>query len=267
MTATDVDIKAASGPLTISDDDPWLWLAAGWRDLTRAPRLSLAYGAIFSFGSLGFVSGLIWLDLFYLLLPLGAGFMLVGPILAIGLYEGSRRLETGESVGFFDVLNGCRESLPRIMWAGGGLGLVMFAWMQIAALLFMLFFGDGHYPSEPQLMFEMLFYSPRGLAFIFVGSSIGAVIAFVVFAFSAISMPLLMERDVDFIAAGKISVDAVRHNLRPMLLWAALIGLFTATGIVTLFLGLIICFPLIGHSTWHAYRALVPKEAPGADQA
>ena len=263
MTVTDTASDGADssqGFSLITYEDPWAWLASGWGDLTKSPWLSLTYGAIFSVGSLGFVTALYWFDLLYLLPPLGAGFMLVAPMMAIGLYEGSRPLESGESVAFMDVLAGCKKSLPRMIWAGGGLGLVLFAWMQIAALLFMLFFGDGHYPAEPELMFEMLFYSPRGLAFLAVGSAVGAVLAFVVFALSAVSMPLLMERDVDFIAAGKISVNAVRLNLRPMLLWAALIGLFTATGIATLFIGMIFCFPLIGHATWHAYRALVPKE-------
>ena len=244
----------------ITYDDPWVWLAAGWGDMMRSPWLSLTYGAVFSLGSLAIVIGLVWLDVMYLLLPLAAGFMLVAPMMAIGLYEGSRRLESGESIAFFDVLKGCRKNLPRMAWAGGGLGLVLFAWMQIAALLFMLFFGGGHIPAEPELLFQMMFYSPRGLAFLAVGTAIGAVLAFIVFALSAVSMPLLMERDIDFIAAGKVSVDAVRSNLRPMLLWAALIGLFTATGIVTLFIGMIFCFPLIGHSTWHAYRALVPQQ-------
>jgi uncharacterized membrane protein len=253
------DNTSGSQPVLITYDDPWAWLAAGWRDVMRSPALSFTYGAIFSLGSLAMFAGMIWFDLLYLLVPLAAGFMLVAPMMAIGFYEGSRRLETGESTGIIDVLAGCRKVLPRIAWAGGGLGLVMYAWMQIAALLFMLFFGDGHYPAEPELMFEMLFYTPKGLAFLAVGSGIGAVLAFGVFALSAVSMPLLMERDVDFIAAGKISVAAVRNNLRPMILWAALIGLFTAAGIVTLFIGLIFCFPLIGHGTWHAYRALVPR--------
>jgi uncharacterized membrane protein len=252
-----------STPTTITYDDPWVWLALGWQDLVRSPGLSLTYGAIFTMGSLGLFGTLVSYDLLYLLPPMGAGFMLIAPLMAIGLYEGSRRLETGESVAILDVLKGCKSVLPRMVWAGGGLGLVLFAWMQTAALLFMLFFGDGHYPAEPALMFDMLFYSPRGLAFLIVGTGVGAVIAFAVFAVSAVSMPLLMERDVDFIAAGKISIDAVRNNLRPMLLWAVLIGLFTAAGIATLFLGMILCFPLIGHSTWHAYRALVPKDVPG----
>jgi uncharacterized membrane protein len=264
MTASDTADRGSSEnpqPGQITYDDPWTWLAAGWQDLTRSPGLSLTYGAIFSLGSLALFSALVWFDLLYLLMPLAAGFMLVGPMMAIGLYEGSRRLESGESTSFFDVLQGCKAVLPRIAWAGGGLGLVLFAWMQIAALLFMLFFGDGHMPAEPELIFQMLFYSPRGLAFLGVGTGIGAVIAFFVFAVSAVSMPLLMERDLDFIAAGKISADAVRANLKPMLLWGGLIALFTAAGIATFFIGLILSFPLIGHATWHAYRALVPPEA------
>ena len=241
----------------ITYDDPWHWLAAGWRDLTRAPALSLGYGAVFSLVSFGITFGLMRSGFHALILPLAAGFMLVGPMLAVGLYEISRRLEAGEAVNLRAVLGNCKVCLPRVGWMGAALMLFLFAWMQIAALLFMLFFGGEHYPAEPELLFSVLFYTPRGIAFVFVGSAVGAVLAVMVFAISAISVPLLVERDIDIVGAAEISIRVVRDNMRPMLLWAMLIALFTAAGIATFFVGLIVTFPLIGHATWHAYRALV----------
>lgn len=242
-------------------DDPWNWLAAGWRDMSRAPVLSLGYGALFTLISFGISFGLFKSGFHYLILPLAAGFMLVGPMLAIGLYEISRRLEAGEAVSLAAVLANCKICLPRIGWMGAGLMLFLFAWMQIAALLFMLFFGGVNYPAEPELLFSVLFYTPRGIAFLTVGSLVGAVLAVVVFAISAISVPLLVERDIDIVGAADISIRAVRRHTRPMLLWGLLIALFTAAGIATAFIGLIVTFPLIGHATWHAYRALVGQSS------
>jgi len=252
-----VSLDENEGRQAITYDDPWNWLAAGWRDLTRTPVLSLGYGAVFSLVSFGISFGLLKSGFHALILPLAAGFMLVGPMLAIGLYEISRRLEAGDDVSLRAVLRNCKYCLPRVGWMGAALMLFLFAWMQIAALLFMLFFGGENYPAEPELLFSVLFYTPRGIAFVLVGSSVGAILAVAVFAISAISVPLLVERDIDIVGAAEISIRIVRDNIRPMLLWAVLIALFTAAGIATLFLGLIITFPLIGHATWHAYRALI----------
>ncbi len=247
----------------ITYDDPWNWLAAGWKDITRAPVLSLSYGALFTLISFGISFGLIKAGMHFLILPLAAGFMLVGPMLAIGLYETSRRLEKGESVNLGVVLGECKVCLPRIGWMGAGLMLFLFAWMQIAALLFMLFFGGADYPAEPELLVTALFYTPRGIGFLMTGTAIGAVLAFVVFSISAVSIPLLMERDIDIVRAAYVSMRVVRANIRPMLLWGVLIALFTAAGLATLFIGLIVTFPLIGHATWHAYRDLVDAEKIG----
>jgi len=255
---TSIDDTVARTPVTY--DDPWKWLGAGWRDISRAPVLSLGYGALFTLISVGISLGLFQSGFHYLILPLAAGFMLVGPMLAIGLYETSRRLEVGEAVSLGAVLGSCRVCLPRVGWMGAGLMMFFFAWMQIAALLFMLFFGGTHYPAEPQNLFSMLFYTPRGIMFLSVGTLVGAVLAFVVFAISAVSVPMLVERDIDIVRAAGISIKSVRQNIRPMILWGVLIGLFTAAGIATAFVGLILTFPLIGHATWHAYRALVTNE-------
>jgi len=261
-----VSANETEAQTTIGYDDPWDWLAAGWRDMWRAPAFSLGYGALFTLVSFGISFGLFQAGFHFLILPLAAGFMLVGPMLAVGLYEISRRIEAGEPVNFKALQGACKICLPRVGWMGAGLMLFLFAWMQLAALLFMLFFGGANYPAEPELLFSVLFYTPRGIAFVAVGSAVGAVLALVVFAISAVSMPLLVERDIDIVGAAQISIRVVLKNLRPMLLWGMLIALFTAAGLATAFLGLILTFPLIGHATWHAYRALVGNGSlSGAD--
>jgi len=240
-------------------DAPWMWLAAGWRDMWRVPRISLAYGALFTILSAGLTAGLSYIHLLYLLPILAAGFMLLGPMLAVGLYEASRRLESGERVRFFDILFVSTRAPTQLAFVGALLALFFLAWVRVATLLFALFFGT----SEPVLaeFVSTLLFTPKGLAFLAVGTVVGAVLAFTVFAVSVISVPMLMVRDTDAITAMAKSVEAVRTNFWPMMVWAWLIALLTACGVATLYLGLVLTFPLVGHATWHAYRALVAESA------
>jgi uncharacterized membrane protein len=122
-------------------DRPWQWLAAGWRDLSRAPFISLSYGVIFAAVGYALTLGL-WLGgLTYLVLPMVCGFIIVGPLMAVGLYEVSRRLENGEPVSLGDALLAWRRNAGQIGLLGIALMLFLFAWIRIAALLFMLFYG------------------------------------------------------------------------------------------------------------------------------
>lgn len=239
-------------------DRPWSWLAAGWQDLWEAPGVSLTYGAIFTIVSFAITAGVLLGGLEYLLLPLAAGFMLVGPMLAVGLYETSRRLETGLPVSLGAALFVATRSPMRLGFLGIALMAILLVWMRAATLLFALFLGTTHLPPMAEIVPTLLFTS-NGLALLVVGTGCGAILAAAVFAISVISVPLLMERDVDFMTAILTSVLAVVRNPKPMLLWAWLVALLTACGLVTLFLGLIITFPLVGHATWHAYRETVGR--------
>jgi len=237
---------------------PWSWLSAGWQDLWQAPGVSLVYGVLFCLVSFAITAGVLLADLAYLLLPLTAGFMLVGPMLAVGLYETSRRLETGEPVSLGVALFVATRSPMRLAFLGVTLMIVLLIWMRLATLLFALFLGTTHFPPLAEIVPTLLF-TANGLMLLVVGSAAGALLAALVFAVSVISVPLLMERDVDFMTAVITSIQSVRRNPKPMLLWAWLIALLTACGLVTLFLGLIITFPLVGHATWHAYRDTIGR--------
>jgi uncharacterized membrane protein len=239
-------------------DRPWSWLAAGWQDLWEAPGVSLTYGAIFTIISFAITAGVLLIGLEYLLLPLTAGFMLVGPMLAVGLYETSRRLETGLPISLGAALFVATRSPMRLGFLGIALMAILLVWMRAATLLFALFLGTTHFPPTAEIVPTLLFTS-HGLALLIVGTGCGAILAAAVFAISVISVPLLMERDVDFMTAIVTSALAVVRNPKPMLLWAWLVALLTACGLVTLFLGLIITFPLVGHATWHAYRETVGR--------
>ena len=115
--------------------------------------------------------------------------------------------------------------------------------------------GGGNLTLETST--AQLFFSGSGLTFLAIFTLVGAVMAAIVFSISVVSIPMLLDRKIDFITAVLTSLSAVRANPAPMALWAALIATFTGIGLVTFYLGLVITLPLIGHATWHAYRDLV----------
>ncbi len=235
---------------------PWMWLAAGWSDLLKAPKTSLTYGLIFFIAGhlIGFS---IWFfDVAYLVLPLSAGFMLLGPILAVGLYDTSRRLEQNESTKFTETMFAWERNTVQIAYMGLLLMLFLLAWIRIATLIFALFFSDN--PPRPEQEFIIdVFFSSTSLPFLTTGTIVGAILAVIVFAISAFSIPMLLDRQVTVITAVVASVNAVRENTGAMIIWGVLIVGFTAAGIVIGFLGLVITMPLIAHATWHAYRETI----------
>jgi len=239
-------------------DRPWAWLAAGWEDMKRAPGVSLAYGAIFTAISFAVTAGVFFVGLEYLLFPLMAGFMLVGPMLAVGLYETSRRLETGEPVSLISALFVATRSPMRLAFVGIVLMALLLIWMRAATLLLALFLGTTQFPPLAEAI-PTLLLTTQGVTLLVVGTGAGAILAAAVFAISVVSVPMLMDRQVDFMTAIMTSLIAVWRNLKPMLLWAWLIAFLTAFGLATLYLGLIITFPLVGHATWHAYRDTVGR--------
>lgn len=241
----------------ITLEHPWRWLSSAWLDMCSAPGVSYAYGGIFA--AIGFVLtfGLAQYGLGYLILPLALGFAIVGPAVAVGLYETSRRLNAGETVDFGHALNAYRRNPGQIALVGLFLLVAFIAWIRLAALIFMLFFG-AHPPGLDDLVGKMLF-SPESLGFLMVGTLTGGLMAFGVFAMTAVAVPMLVDRRVDAMTAMLTSLDSVRHNWKPMMLWAFLIAFFTFFGLALFFVGLVVTLPLIGHASWHAYRDLVDE--------
>jgi uncharacterized membrane protein len=236
-------------------DRPWAWLRAGWLDLLRTPDASLAYGVGLAAISAVITLGLWLAGVLYLLLPLTTGFALIAPMLAVGVYDLSRRQEAGEPTNFRATLGVLGRNVPQLAAMGLVLALLHLVWVRLAILLYALFFS-GQNPTLPEAINNILFTN-TGLAFLVVGSAIGFGLAVLAFAISAVSLPMLVDRPVSVFAAIATSVAAVRLNARPLALWAALIAAFVAFGVVTFYLGLIVVLPLIGHATWHAYRDLV----------
>ncbi len=241
---------------TITLDHPWRWLSAGWLDMCTVPGISYFYGGLFT--AIGFVL-LFVLDQFeaaYLILPLAFGFALVGPVAAVGLYEISRRLTVGQSAEFGDVLRVIGRNGSQIALVGLFLLIAFLAWVRLAMLEFMLFFGAS--PPSLDHVLDAILLSPQSMPFLIVGTVTGGALALTVYAMTAIAIPMLIDRpECDAMTAMLTSLDAVRHNLRPMLLWAGLIAFFTLFGLSLFFVGLIVTLPLVGHASWHAYRDLV----------
>lgn len=237
----------------VSTDQPWEWLAAGWKDLWRVPATSISYGLLFVV--MGYWLVYLIGARFHYALALTTGFLLVGPFLAMGLYDISRRLEAGEAATLGHALTAWRHNALPIFLFGTLVGLLMIIWARLSAVLFAVIIGGRDLTLDAST--AQLFFSGSGLTFLIIFMLVGAVIAAVVFAISVVSIPMMLDRKTDFITAMLTSITAVRANPGPMVLWAALIVIFTGIGLVTFYLGLAIALPLIGHASWHAYRDLV----------
>jgi uncharacterized membrane protein len=237
----------------------WQWLAAGWRDMRVEPAGSLAYGFLVFVVSLAVVSGLMAFGWDYILLPALAGFMVVGPLLAVGLYEKSRRIAAGQPVSLSDMVLIHPASGGQILFTGVLLCLLMLAWMRAAVILYALFFGLLPFAGFDQVS-AVLFGTPAGLALLVVGTLVGALFAAFSFAISAFSIPMQLEERVDALTAMGTSMALVWNNLPVMLTWGVIVLVLFLLSLATGLLGLIVVFPLLGHGTWHAYRAIHSRE-------
>ncbi|HXH02732.1 MAG TPA: DUF2189 domain-containing protein [Candidatus Competibacteraceae bacterium] len=234
-------------------DHPWLWLLAGWRDLRKTPLASIAYGLVFVV--MGFYLTSMVSHMFHMALALATGFLLVGPFLAMGLYDLSARLERGQPATFWHAVTAWRGKGMTLALFGMMVGLIMIVWARLSALLYAVLFLGRNIEVEHSV--QALFFSGDGLRFLIAFTMVGAVLAALVFCISVVSIPMIMDRNCDFFTAIVTSLTAVRVNPGPMLLWAVLIVVITGVGLATFYLGLAITLPLVGHATWHAYRDVV----------
>ena len=232
------------------------WLALGWKDLTRRPLSSLLHGVVVTIG--GWVILAITLRYWYLLPGAFSGFLLVGPILATGLYELSRRLSQGERPGMREVIAAWRRGTRPLVWLGLMLVIAGTGWVLVSAVLFGLFVQAPITGVEGILRHIVL---SEGSFLFPVWITLGGFGAAIVFATTVVSAPMLLDRDVDMVTALVTSVRAVGENPITMVVWASIIMVATGIAALTLMLGFVLVIPLIGHATWHAYRDVVDASA------
>ncbi|MBX9648007.1 MAG: DUF2189 domain-containing protein [Xanthobacteraceae bacterium] len=240
----------------ITPADAFNWLAEGWRDFRTNIAISVVYGVAVFLISVTIVFSLFVLGWDYILFPAFAGFTVMGPIIAVGLYEKSRRLETGEPVTLLNMVLVKAKSGSQIMFTGVLLCLLMMLWMRAAVLIYALFFGLLPFPGLNHIA-PMLFTTEVGCAMLIVGSAVGGLFAAFSFAISAFSIPMLLNEKVDSLTAMGTSMALVWNNLRTMLTWAAIVLALFVLSLATAMVGLIVVYPLLGHGTWHAYRAVM----------
>jgi uncharacterized membrane protein len=231
------------------------WLAMGWHDLLIEPAPSLLYGLGVFIVSAAIVAGLSAFGWDYILFPAFAGFMVVGPVLAIGLYEKSRRIAAGQPASLANMIVVDPASGGQVLFTGVLLCLLMLLWMRAAVIVYALFFGLLPFPGL-QHVAAILFTTPTGWALLIVGTLVGALFAAFSFAISAFSVPMLLEERLDALTAMGTSMQLVWNNLPVMLTWGAIVLALFLLCLATGLLALVVVFPLLGHGTWHAWRAI-----------
>lgn len=245
-------------PVRIADDlsltDLGAALRAGWRDFLAMPQYGMFFGGIYvlagiAAGYVAFIGGeLSWL------IPATAGFPLVAPFIAVGLYEASRRREAGEPLGWGKVLGALKGHGDEQILSMGVIVFVAFGfWMIVAHAIFAIFMAESGMGGES----IAALLTPTGLTMLAVGSAIGAIMAFAFYTITVISLPMLVDRNVDFLTAIIASIKTIKTNAFVMLAWAVIISVVLFVAMIPAFFGLMVALPVLGHATWHLYRRVV----------
>jgi uncharacterized membrane protein len=231
-------------------------LGKGLRDFQAMPLYGLAFGALYAAGGNMIVLSATALGLSYLAYPLAAGFALIGPFVAIALYELSRRREAGEKPSLRAVWATIRGR-SEIGWMAFVSIFIFVMWMYQVRFLMALFLGLHASFSNIRQFITVVLTTNEGIAFLIAGNIEGAALSLIMFSLTVASFPLLLERDVDFVTAMITSVRAVVTSPAPMIGWAAVIVVLLIVSSLPFFLGLLVTLPVLGHATWHLYRRVV----------
>lgn len=235
-------------------------LRRGWNDFRRAPLVGIGFALVYVLGGWIIVFATTVEGQLWWILPAAAGFPILGPFVAVGLYEVSRRLESGEPLTVRGVLGVVLREKDRQIPSIAAVIVVFFLfWNFLAHTIFALFLGTS---SLTNVMSSLgVFGTPQGLAMLAVGTAVGAVFAAVLFSLSVVSLPLLLDREVDFVTAMMTSLDVVRQSPMVMLGWGVIIAATLFVAMLPGFLGLLVVLPVLGHASWHLYRAAISWDA------
>lgn len=237
-------------------------LSLGFDDFRAKPSHYVFLSLIYPISGVALVTWSSGANMLPLIFPLIAGFALLGPLFALGLYEISRRRERGMDASWRHALD-VRHSpaLPSILVVGAMLMALFVAWLVFAQLLYTNLFG----PEPPQslaLFLASIFSSENGLLLMLAGNAIGFCFALVVLATTVIAFPLMLDRDVGAVAAIETSLRATLVNPVPIACWGLIVAALLIVGSIPLFVGLAVIMPVLGHATWHLYRKIVVDERP-----
>ena len=235
-------------------------LKSGWSDFKAYPFYGLFFGCVYFIGGV-----LIWYvtmltgDIYWIMI-LGFGFPLIGPFLAVGLYEISRCRERGENPTWAGLLGMAyrqkNRQFPSIIVV---ILFIFMVWTFVGHMIFAVFMGLSTMTNVSS-SFDV-FLTANGLTMLAVGSLIGAILAGLIYAITVMGLPLLLDRELDFVTAMIVSFQTVLQNLPVMLFWGATIVVTLALAMLPFFLGLLVALPVLGHASWHLYRvALSPEE-------
>ncbi len=231
--------------------DPLHWLVLGWRDFKRCPGIGLFYGGCFMI--MGWLLMAVFERAPAYVLALSAGFLLVGPFLCLGLYQASRRLERGERPDLGDSLLAWDQRTGTLAIFGFVLLVLEMLWGRASLIVFAVSF-DGM-PDFKGSLLALL--NPENLSFILAYLAVGGLFAGLIFATSVISIPMILDRPTDAITASLTSLRLVLGQPSVMLCWGALITSLVVLALLPWLAGLLVIGPVLGHASWHAYRAAV----------
>ena len=234
-------------------------LAAGWDDFVNAPAFGLFFGGIFTAAGLLILAFLTVFHTPWMIIPLAVGFPLVGPFVAVGLYEVSQRRLAGEPLAWRPILSVVlRQRNRQLGWTAFIVLFIFWIWIYQVRLLLALFLRGESFSSIEGFL-AVLTTTPDGLLFLAVGTCVGGVLASVLYATTVITMPLLLDRDLDVVSAMIVSFQAIQKSPRAMIAWGILIAVLTLVALVPAFLGLLVVLPVLGHATWHLYVRAVDR--------
>jgi uncharacterized membrane protein len=254
---TSVSGKSDPVVLQITPADLVEAFGKGLRDFQALPLFGLGFGALYAAGGLAIMLSIVALGVSYLAYPLAAGFALIGPFVAAGLYEVSRRRERGETPTLAGMWQAIR-SHGEMGWMAFVTVFIFVMWMYQVRFLMALFFGLHASFTTLQQFITTVLTTNEGLLFLLVGNAIGAALSLILFSLTVVSFPLLLDRDdVDFVTAMITSVRSVVINPVPMLGWALTVVVLLVISSLPFFLGLLVTVPVLGHATWHIYRRVI----------
>lgn len=239
----------------ITPDHIGRWIALGWQDYRESGGVSFLYGLLIITIGAGLTVGLYLAGLEQMILSFFAGFLLIGPLLTVGMYDVSRDLEGGDKPSLVSALTAWRANPRNLLGMGMALAVILVVWIRLTVVIFAVVFPDAD--MTLRLFVEQGLFTTEGRTVLAIATVIGGGFALMVYVCCVISLPMMLDAHSDIVGSVVLSVAAFFRNPFPMLLWSVLIVVLAILGMLTFYIGLAVVIPVIGHSSWHAYRDII----------